>query len=308
MIRALLVLCCAAACVVAAQTAPRASELNDDSKAVAPFELLIKSGNLPEAQSALESYTAQHVDSWRAQYQLGYVYFRLHKIQPSVVRVCKSLVLNDSFAESHKILAYNLNILGHPERAIIELQRAIHLDPASAESYYELGRIYYEAGNYLQAINQLEKAKSLAPGSVRTYHNLGLAYAAVSNKSKAVQNFEEGLRRNRQQAKQSAWPLIDYGTYFNLEGQFENARAMLVEAIAIDPNWDQAFDELSKAYRGLGQIPESINALNQAVALNRAKPEYHYVLAQLYKQSHRLPEAQEQLTLYQQARSRAQTP
>jgi len=303
MTRSFLIFALVTACAAARPVPPA-----DDSDAVAPFELLIESGNLSEAQSALETYTAQHVDSWRAQYQLGYVYFRLHHFQLSVDRICKSLVINVDFAESHKILAYDLNILGHPERAIIELERAIHIDPASAESHYELGRIYYDQGSYVQAIEHLEKAKSLLPNSVRTYHNLGLAYAAVSEKSKGVENFEEGLRRNRLQPKPSAWPLIDYATYFNLEGQFEKARGMLLEAITIDPNWDQAFDELSKAYRGLGKIPESIAALNHAIALNRSKPEYHYVLAQLYRQTHRFTEAQEQLTLYRQAHPQGQKP
>ncbi len=301
MTRTLLFFACAAF-ISSAQKAP----LIDDSEAIARFELLIKAGNLTEAQSALESYTAQRAGSWRAQYQLGYTYFRLHRIQASVASLCKSLVINDGFSEAHKILAYDLNILGDPNRAIIELERAITLDPASAESHYELGRIYYEKGSYVQAIDQLEKAKILAPDYVRLYHNLGLAYAGISDKSKAVENFEEGLSRNRQQAKPSAWPLIDYATYFNLQGDFERARTMLQEAISIDPKWDQAYDELSKAQRGLGRITEAINALQQAIALNNGKPEYHYVLAQLYKQTRRFNEAEEQLTQYRKVRSPGQ--
>ena len=280
----------------------------DDSNAVAPFEEMIKLGNLSVAQSALERYTDGHPDSWRAQYQLGYVYFRLHQIQPSVVRICKSLVVHDGFAESHKILAFDLNILGHPDRAIIELERAIKIDPASAESHYELGRIDYEQGIYVQAINHLERAKTLAPEFVKVYHNLGLAYAAVSDNSKAVANFEEALARNRQQSKPSAWPMIDYGTFFNLQGDFDKARAMLLAAIATDPKWDQAFSELSKAERGLGETTASIAALQRAIALNGSKPEYHYVLAQLYKQTKRFADAQEELTLYRRNQPQPQAP
>lgn len=288
-----------------AASAPQAA-ITDDSKAVAPFESAIKSGDLSRAQSDLESYTTQHSDSWRAQYQLGYVYFRLHKIQPSVVRLCKSLVINNNFAEAHKILAYDLNILGQPDRAVVELERAIKIDPDSAESHYELGRIYYEKGSYVQAVNHLERAKALAPESVRTYHNLGLAYAGISENSKAVENFEEGLRRNRQQARLSVWPLIDYGTYLNLQGDFGKARTMLLEAISVDPKWDQAFDELSKADRGLGDIADAITALQRAIALNSSKPEYHYVLAQLYRQARRFSEADGELALYRQVRPQGQ--
>ncbi len=271
----------------------------DVSSEIAGFESLIKAGQYQTAQTGLETYVKAHPDSWRAQYQLGYVYFRLHRVQQSLAVLCKSLVLNDAFAESHKILAYDLNILGRPDLAITELERAIHYDSESGESHYELGRIYYEQGAYVDAVKQLEKAKTISPDSVRVYHNLGLAYAAIADNAKAVQCFEEGLRRNAEQAKPSAWPLIDYATYFNLQGNFERARAMLLDAIKIDASSEQEFDELSKAYRGLGQTNEAIEALKRAVALNPRKAEFHYVLARLYKKTNQPAQAEAEMAEYQ---------
>lgn len=278
-------------------------QAEDEDQIIKGFESLIKADKFAEAGAALGTYTASHPHSWQALYQLGYVEFRLHRIQQSLATVCKSLVLNPKFAESHKILAYDLNILGHPNLAIRELEQAIGYDPGSAESNYELGRIYYEQGSYLKAIEHLEKAGSIAPGSVRVYHNLGLAYSAVGDNAKAVENFETGLRLNTQQKKLSAWPLIDYATYFNLRDQFERARDMLLDAIKIDNTWDQEFEELSKAYRGLGQTADAIEALKHAIILNSHKAEYHYVLARLYTQTHQVAEAKAQLTEYERQKS-----
>ena len=289
-------------CVALLMLTGAASRPNTDEVELAGFEALIQSGQYAEAQSALESYTAGHPKSWRSQYQLGYVYFRLHMIQPSVNLLCKSLVLNSNFAEAHKILAYDLNILGHQDLALRELERALKADPNSAESNYEIGRIEYERGSYLDAVRHLENAKSLDPNAVRTYHNLGLAYAAVRDIGKAVENFEEGLRRNAQLQKPSAWPFIDYATYYNLQGDFDKARALLLQSLAIENNWDQAFDELSKAYRGLGKTADAIEALRRAIALNPQKAQYHYVLARLYTQTHQPDEAKAQLAEYEQSR------
>jgi Tfp pilus assembly protein PilF len=266
---------------------------------IAGFEAVIKAGRFSEVVTALENYTFAHPQSWQALYQLAYVDFRLHRIQQSVAAVCKSLVLNPQFAESHKVLAYDLNILGRQDLAVQELQQALSYDPASSESHYELGRIFYERGSYLQAVEQLEKARQLTPSSVRTYHNLGLAYSAIGNDAKAIENFEESIR----QSVPSAWPLIDYATYFNLRNKFERARDMLLQAIQIDSRWDQAFDELSKAYRGLGQTGEAISAMTRAIGLNTRKPEYHYVLARLYRQTHQLAEAKKQLIEYEDCRN-----
>jgi tetratricopeptide (TPR) repeat protein len=196
-------------------------------------------------------------------------------------------------------LAYDLNILGRQDLAIHELGEAIRYDPASAESYYELGRIYYEQGSYVEAIRNLEKAKSLNPRFVRVYHNLGLAYSAVSENGKAIEDFEHALRLNALEAKPSAWPLIDYATYFNMQNKFEKARDLLLEAVQIDDSWDQEFDELSKAYRGLGQTSDAIAALKRAIVLNPHKAEYHYVLARLYNQTHQLVHAKEELAEYE---------
>jgi tetratricopeptide (TPR) repeat protein len=116
-------------------------------------------------------------------------------------------------------------------------------------------------------------------------------------------NFEEGLRRNAQLPHPSAWPLIDYGTYFNLQGNFAKARELLLQSLRFETNWDTAYDELSKAYRGLGMNSEAIDALRHAIALNSGKAEYHYVLARLLTQAHRAEEAKLELALY--ARQRA---
>ncbi len=292
-------------CAVLVLTAAAAGTAAEEETEIRRFEAMIQSGNFAEAKASLEPYTAAHPKSWQSMYQLGYVYFRLHMIQPSVNLLCKSLVLNPDFAESHKILAYDLNILGHQDLALRELDRAIKADPKSAESYYEIGRIYYERGSYLDAIHNLEQAKAINPASVRTYHNLGLAYAALREDTKAITNFEEGLRLNSKLQRPSAWPLIDYATYYNLQGEFNKARDLLLKSIAIESNWDQAYDELSKAYRGLGQPKEAIEALQHATALNPQKSIYHYVLARLYTQVNQPEEAKAQIAQYQQERQAA---
>ncbi len=276
-----------------------------DEQSVRDFESLIKQGRYQDAAAALASYLDAHPQSWRALYQLGYVDFRLHRLGESLTLLSRSLALNQNFAESHKILAFDLNILGRNDLAIQELNRAIALEPKSFESHYELGRIYYDRGSYLQAVHELSQAKLLDPAAVKVYHNLGLAYSAAGENPKAVENFEEGLRRNSQQSKPSAWPLIDYATYFNLQGEFSQARDMLQQSIVIDDHWDQAFSELFKAFRGLGQNALAIDSLKRAIALNPSKAEYHYALGRLYSQANDKAGANHELALYELARHSA---
>ncbi len=277
-----------------------------DDPDIASFESLIKAKQFLDASRALQVYTDAHPQSWQALYQLGYSDFMLHRMQDSVTALCKSIVLHPKFAESHKVLAYDLNLLGHQDLAVHELELAIAYNPQSAESHYELGRISYEQGAYLKAVQLLERAQSLDPSSVRTYHNLGLAYSAIGDHDQAVKSFDEGLRLNALQPHPSAWPLIDYATYCNMQSNCGKARDLLLQAIQISDKWDQAFEELSKAFRGLGQTTEAIDALQKAVLLNPGKAEYHYALARLYTQTHQLAQANQQLAEYQTLKSRQQ--
>ena len=277
----------------------------DDEDAIHGFDVQIEAGKYAEVSGQLEIYTKEHPASWRALYQLGYAYFRLHKIKASLTMLSRSLALNAQFADAHKILAFDLNILGRQDLAITELKRAIQLDPKSAESHYELGRILFEQGSYLASVGQFQATEALSPAFVKAYHNLGLAYAALGENTKAVAEFQKGLALNAKSSKPSAWPLIDFGTYYNLRNDFANAKTMLLQSIEIDGSWDQAYSELAKAYRGLGQTGNAIEALKRAIAINPDKPEYHYSLAALYRRAAKPAAATQELKIYEKIKSDA---
>lgn len=266
--------------------------------AIQAFDAQIAAGHYAEVSSPLNAYVKAHPSSWRALYQLGYVDFRLHKLQASVTMLSRTLVLNGQFADAHKILAYDLNIMGRQDLAMPELRKAIQLDPNSAESHYELGRILFEQGSYADAVEQFRTTEALAPQFVKAYHNLGLAYAALGEKTKAVAEFKTALVLNAKASQPSAWPLIDFGTYYNMQDDFVHAKEMLQQAIAIDSRWDQAFSELAKAYRGLGQTELAIESYDRAIAINPNKLEYHYALAALYRKAGRRAAATQELKTY----------
>ncbi len=270
---------------------------------LAHFDSLIKAGSYSEAAGQLTAYTAAHPSSWQALYQLGYVEFRLHHIQASLTALSHSLVLNKNSADSHRILAYDLNILGHPDMAVQELTKSLRCDSNNADTHYELGRIYYEQGAYTQSVRELEAAKALGPQLVRVYHNLGLAYSAIGENQKAIENFEQGLRLNAAAASPSAWPFIDYATFLNTQNQFSKARDLLVQSLEINQSWDRTFSELAKAYRGLNDPTQAIASLQKAIALNEKNPEYHYILSRLYTQTNQPTQAKLELAAYERYKS-----
>src|SRR5947209_4409153 len=113
---------------------------DDVRSEIAKFDRQIAAGDFT-VEGALEVFTQLHPAVAPAWYQLGYVYFREHKVWPSVKALSKSLSLDATQPEAHKVLGLDFTILGRLDLAEDELRRALTLKPASAEIQYHLGRV-----------------------------------------------------------------------------------------------------------------------------------------------------------------------
>ncbi|MGI8989164.1 MAG: tetratricopeptide repeat protein [Bryobacteraceae bacterium] len=270
---------------------------------IGDFDRMIASGRYTEAEAPLEAYVASHPDSWQALYQIGYVDFRSHKILLSVEALSRSLVLRVDQPEAHKILGFDLTILGKLDLAEVEMRQAIRLDPNSAESRYELGKICYERGQQGCAVQELQTAIWIAPAYVKAHHNLGLAYEASNDFARARRSFERAIELNREQSRPSSWPYTDYAGFLNRRYDFAGALALCRLAVEADPRADQAWFEMAKAYRGLADIARSVTALERAIELQR-KPDYLYVLSQAYRKQGREAEARKVLSEFEIAKAK----
>ena len=247
------------------------------------FDQLISAGNYEQAAGRLETYLAENPQSWEGLYQLGYVYFRLHRIWPSIRLLSKSLSIHVDNADAHKILGMDFTIVNRLDLAAKELQRAVELNPESAESHYALGRVHYEQGAYGRAVTSLQKAVALDRAYVKAYHNLGLAYEATGEISFAKDSFLDAIELNKKQLHPSAWPYINFGAFHNRRGEFEEALKLLQSAVTYNPRSDEAHFQQAKAYRGLERWEESVQSLRRAIALNDQVPEFFYALSGLYR-------------------------
>ena len=250
---------------------------------IAEFDRLISTGNYEQAGDRLESYLAENPRSWEGLYQLGYVYFRLHKIWPSIRLLSKSLSINVNNAEAHKVLGMDFTIVNRLDLAAKELALAVELNPKSAESHYALGRVYYEQGAYGRAVTTLQRSIGLDPVYVKAYHNLGLAYEATTQISYAKDAFVKAIELNEKQPSPSAWPYINFGAFYNRRGEFAEALKLLQQAAIYNPQSDEAHFQQAKAYRGLERWDESVQSLQRAIALNDQIPEFFYVLSGAYR-------------------------
>ncbi len=247
------------------------------------FDSWIAEGNYEKALAPLEALVAAHPELAEAQYQLGYVYYRLHWIAQSVKALSASLAINSRNADAHRILGYDLTILGRLDLAETEFRRAIELKPQSAESHYALGRVHYEKGSYAAAAAEFEQALRINPSYGKAHENLGLAYEAVNEIAQARAHFETAVRLAESEPQPSPWPYINFAGFQNRRGDYAAALQFARRALAIAPRSDAARFQSAKALRGLERWNECIQELQEAIAINSNNPEFFYTLAVAYR-------------------------
>jgi protein O-GlcNAc transferase len=277
---------------------PVASKATDDEEKLRSFERLIEQGRYEEVEPLLQGYMKEHPASWQGFYQLGYVYFRLHKIGPSVEALAKSLQLNLKNAEAHKILGLNLTIVSKFDEAQLELEEAARLKPDSAEIRYFLGRVYYVKNVFPLARREFEEAIRLDPGFMKAYDNLGLTLEALMDDDGAMANYQKAIALNEKQKTKSEWPFINVSAFYNRKNQPDLALAYSQKAIAINPHSDAAHFEAAKAYASRKEYEPAAKALEEAVKFNPGASKYRYMLSNTYRRLGRIPESEREMAAF----------
>ncbi len=282
----------------------------DDAEDIRQTDILaqyVQQDRLQEVRPLLDEYVKQHPDSWRAQYQLGYVLFRLHDIKGSIVALSKSLQLNLGNAEAHKILGLDLTVLGDYDRAQIELEQAAALAPDSAEIRYFLGRVYYTKNIFPLARREFEATIKLDPAHMKAYDNLGLTLEAVGENEAAVENWQRAIKLCEEQGLTSEWPFINLAAYYNRQNDSQQALHYSQKAVEKNPTSAEAYFQMGRAYRSREEWEQAAEALQKATTHNPDNAEYRYVLGMVYRKLGKVKESQAEEAAFRRLKQKEST-
>ena len=243
------------------------------------IENAVAGGQFDRILPELHAFVADHPDSPRAHYDLGYVLFRIHQMGPSIKELSRSLQLNVDNAEAHKILGLDCSIVGRYDLAETELLAAERLRPDSAEIHYFLGRTYYTRGIYPLARREYETALRLDPAYMKAYSNLGLTLETLDDSDSALKNYTAAAELDKGQSLHSEWPYVYLSAFYNRQGKSAEALDYARKALAINPNSDVAYFQMAKAYRSQGEWQKAADAARSAIAINSQTSDFYYVLS-----------------------------
>ena len=178
------------------------------------------------------------------------------------------------FADLDRVDAVTL-AMRHPEEAVEEHEKSLR-DSAK--------------GDTKRAVERLEKALRLAPDFYEARNNLGVQY----QKSGRFEDAESEFRRAHALNRNAAQPLINIGSLWLEQSDFQPAVVVLREAARLEPRSPAALYYLGYALYKLAQLDEAENALIRALELDRASAT-RLMLANVYQQQQKYDRAVEQL-------------
>ena len=255
----------------------------DNLEQLRSFDRYIREGKFQEVAPLLRRYLRTHPRSARAHYNLGYVLFRTHQIGASIAALAKSLQLDISNAEAHKILGLDFTIIGKYDEAQMEMEQAVRLKPDAAEIHYFLGRIHYTRNAFPLAKREFEEAIRLDPSYMKAYNNLGLTMEAMGDDNAALANYEKAFLLSKQQGLKSEWPYVNVCALYNRQNKPEQALPYCQKATELNPDSDQACFEAARAHMSRQDWDQAARALQNAIQINPGFARYHYVLSTVYR-------------------------
>lgn len=156
---------------------------------------------------------------------------------------------------------------GAYDRAETLLLEAVERQPPSPELLRLLGGVFFMRGRALNAAVAFKKAEALAPLDERSRFTLAMAYVALGRRDWARPELQKLATTAPRNSLYVYWTSrLDYD-----DGQYAAAVQGFLRAIALDPAFAKAHDNLGLCYEALGRFDEAIRSYQEAARLTRER-------------------------------------
>ncbi len=236
--------------------------LADSYALLADYNVLPAREVMPRAKNAAAQALGIDDGLAEAHASLGWAKLTEDWAWPDAEREFKrSIELNPNYATAHHWYGVYWMVMGRPDQALAEIQRAQQLDPLSPAINLAAASAYYYNGQYDQALEQCRKTVAMDPNFTDAHVLLGRAYEQKGAYSEAIAEFQNALRLSEGGSNE----LAALGHAYALAGKRDEAVKILdqlkerSQQTYVQPLWiagihiglgdkDQAFEWLRKTY------------------------------------------------------------
>ena len=267
-----------------------------------------KEANLADAVKGFKGVRERDPNNALVEARLAAAYFAQHGYakDPKLLDIAReaanrAIQLNPELAEPYITLARIAALEGQTQFATQQLQKAFELEPRSAEAHGARGEVFERQGRGKEALAEYQQAIVLAPDDWRWPMSAGVSEFHQGNIDAAISQFKRGVelapdnavafydlsiahRQSGQlgQARMDMQRALDLdptaqkfaalGSLLLFEGKYDQAAEMEQKAIALNPESDQAYEDLAAAYSWSGtNHDKAIQALGKAIELKEVE-------------------------------------
>ncbi|NKB71150.1 MAG: tetratricopeptide repeat protein [Candidatus Latescibacteria bacterium] len=248
-------------------------------------------GRYQEALDQARVALGQYPDDIRFYYMAGVVlYSGMGQYSEAVGVLEKGMDVDSTMVKAVQLLGVVYQSLSQFERAADQFERVQRLDPDHWQAAYRLGLARAHTGADSAAVRALEQAMALAPDEPMPYLQLGRGYRRLGRDQEAaraqarfdrLRPLQERIDRYRQAiaANPDYAPAHDeLGLALAAAGRWEEARERLEHAAELDSSAAGIQVNLGNALQMLQQTSTAESCYRRALDLDSELPEAHYGL------------------------------
>jgi tetratricopeptide (TPR) repeat protein len=204
---------------------------------------LMETGRYEEAEEPLRAAIRLDPDDAYPYAWLTSVLQEREKYEESIPYAERFVAMKPEDLDGHARLGWGLGMAGRHREAVIAYRRALEMKPDDVAALYGIGLFLYEACDYKEAIEFLEKSISSSP---QTNGNAD-AYSLIAAASMWLGDLPNAMRANE-------------------------------EAVELNPEIWEAWQNLGQCYVETGQLEKAIASLEKVLQLGPGTPDTHYLL------------------------------
>ena len=240
---------------------------------------------------------------------LGWCYQKRDQTREAVHAFEEAIRLDPSEERDYADLGKVLFDSGSFTAALQTARKAVKLQSGSHDAHMLEAEVEYRLGQFTDATASFARAAQLDPSDPEAKVGLAKAQAATGMTGDAKTTFEEAIKR---------WPKnpechLEYGLLLLGFAEAGNAtawtqgEAQLKVALAINSQLPEADYQLGNLALERNHLTVAVDYLQAARKLAPEKSKIHFALARAYRRQGRKEEVAQELTLYQQLKTKEET-
>lgn len=230
---------------------------------------------------------------WFARFGIACAFFGLESYEDALFEFQKAALILEASAALQRNIARCHLLLGYPEKAMEELEKALVFD-SSSDTRLALAKVFMQMTLREGAVLHLETLVATERNMARAYEILGGIYRKERNFEKAEPLFAHLIKLEPENA--NAW--FHLASCRRHLGQMEEALVSYKTAIRIKPNFSRALYGAAATLEEKGEMKEAVSLLQQSLAGNESMEKTYNLLGSIYQEEGRMRDA---VAVYEEA-------